>query len=314
MSASAALWTWNTTGPAPTISGYGSTPTQTKTGLSALDLRNFVGIAIQRYDTTPPLGIDNAELVRWIRAAEDTIEQESGVLLTPTYVASSPIQNGNLSRQANLKTTSNDGVQRQGIDFDLFDAGYDFFMDRVRDMGWMALQTRYRPLRNFAIGVDTSAVKNLSFVYPLLNQFFSVPSSWIVEDDDFGLLRLVPSGNIQMLPLYALQISIGSITDVLPGGLNLQYTAGLSAIDYSSRFAFVKQLVLAKAAIAALRVIQTGVNRGVESISILVDGVQTQQKWNPKGAFAAAIGQYADMVAEHMETLRNVAGPALTVL
>lgn len=308
-----ALWNWDTAGMDPVVKTYrGGTPT--KTGLTPNDLQQMVGVPLQYY--TPATGaqgpVPPAQILEWIRDAEDWVEQETGLLLTPTWIASPPeIQPFAAGATGVPVAPGGWGGQRQGIDYDLADAGYDFIFDRAQDNGWVIQPLRYRPIRNVHTSAgDFTAVKNLAGIYPLLSAFFQVPPTWFVEDQDFGLIRLVPAENVQMLPLFAMQLSFMGFADSVPGAWHYQYTAGLTATDYSTRFRFIKRLVLAAAATYALGSIQGTINMGLSRTSVLVDGMQTQLQYPEKGPFAALIDNFTKERDALLHTaLTKVAGP-----
>lgn len=310
----AALWSWDTATtpgqPVPTSFGGGSA---TKSGATPDMLRQFARAPLQTY-STPPVPMLNAELLAYIREAEDYVEQVTGCLLCPTFVSSPPAKSAQASAAQNLAPASADGIMRLGVDYDREDAGYDFQMDRFRETGWGLQQLRYKPLRNIST-TDITAIKSIAFTYPLLTQHFPIPPSWYVEDHDAALVRIVPSANLQMLPLYALQLSIGGFADDLPGGIGIQYTAGLTQTDYASRFGFVRRLVLAVAAVLALTAIQGGISEGVVKFSTMQDGVQFGTEYDKSGPYAGVIKQFASVADDFLEKMRNlVSGPALVML
>lgn len=306
-----ALWTWDTTGPVPVVTGYPS-GLPTKSGIMPEDLRNFVGVKLQVYGDYPqPLG--DAQLVQIIRMAEDSIESETGILLCQTYIASPPAV---LPQECSAIGVSpvNLIYQRQGYDYDLEDSGYDFQFKRAEEDGWMNYNLRYRPLRSVSyFPGDSTAVKNVAFIYPLLNQYFNVPFQWFVEDHDFAMLRLVPATNVAMLPLFMLELAALGFSDSVPNGIWLQYSAGLTTTDYMTRFSFMRQLVLAEAATIALATVQGTINVGVEQTQIQIDGVSFGAKYNANGAFFGLINQFAkqrDALMTRAKTM--VSGPVFT--
>ncbi len=301
------LWSFPASG-APVVSGYpigGGQFAPTKTGLLPQDLQNYVGVPLQIYGN-PPTPVPTPQILQWIRYAEDNVEQESGLLLCQTWVASPPAQALAVSGL----------TQTMGRDFDLADAGYDFQFPRAQDEGWMMYSLRYRPVRSSIYSVDDySAVKNYAYIYPLLNDFFRVSPSWFVVDEDYGLIRLVPAQNVQMLPLFAMQLAFMGFAESIPGAIWVQYTAGLTPNDYNSRFSFMKQLVLAEAAMIALRAIQGTINMGLESIDTMVDGLRTQMKYDKRGAFGPLIAQFKEQRDELMKRAKErVNGPTINVL
>jgi hypothetical protein len=148
-----------------------------------------------------------------------------------------------------------------------------------------------------------------------LNQIFPISPSWFVEDQDFGAIRLVPSANVQLLPLFALQLQMEGLSDTVPGGISVQFTAGLTQNDYSTRFSFMLQLILAQASIYALSAIQGSVNLGLERSQVLVDGVQVMQAFNTGGPFSPLIKTFTVMRDELLATaMEQVAGPMFIML
>ncbi len=319
---SQALWQWDNSGAYPVATGYGASGqwTPTKTGLTPSDLQDFVGIPLQYYQPTPS-PVPSSVLQGWIRYAEDWVEQETGLLLTPTWVASPPCTQLGQTTDTGVIPASGGLIQQQGIDYDLADAAYDFFFPRAQDEGWMVTPLRYRPIRNVASPArmiseqDFSAVKSFAFIYPLLSEFFRVSRTWFVEDQDYGLIRLVPAENVQMLPLFSMQIALLGFAESVPGALWLQYTAGLTPNDYNTRFRFVQELVLAKAAIRALSAIQGTINMGMIQHQTQVDGVSYMGRYSEKGPFGYQIEQYERQVDALLQSVfTKISGPAFITI
>jgi len=319
-----ALWLWDTSGSTPVVSGYpqgNGVYAQTKTGLKPQDLQNFVGVPLQYYGN-PPVAVASGDIQNWIRYAEDMVEQETSILLCQTWVASPPALSPAAVQSQGLIVNTNSGIQQQGFDFDLYDAAYDFMFSRAQDEGWSMLSLRYKPLQSTAYNtasgaatMGTTAVKNFCYVYPLLNTYFRVPPSWIVEDRDFSMIRLVPSQNVQMLPLFAMQLAFMGFAENVPGAMAIQYTAGLTQIDYQTRFSFMKELVLATAAVTALGAIQGTINLGAEGINTMIDGLQMQFKYPAAGPYAGLIKQFTARRQLLIRTAATkVSGPMMNIL
>jgi hypothetical protein len=171
----------------------------------------------------------------------------------------------------------------------------------------------YKPLRIF--NSDFTAVKFFSYEYPLLNNYYVIDPSWFVENRDFGYLRIVPSKNVQMLPLFALQLAVAGFSNNLPGGWNVMYTAGFAPSDYKGRYSFVKNAISAGTVASILTQLQAGVNQGSQEVTVQADGVATTQKWNAKGAFAGEIAAFqAQYEALKDDAYWLVGGPAITTL
>ncbi len=322
-----ALWTWNIPASGslegPTPIAYGAAKTPTKTGLMPSDLLGFVGIPLSIYGN-PPTPIPTSTIIQWIRYAEDWVEARTGILLCPTWVAA-PLTKQSLSTRATGLITANGTTQQIGTDADISEAPYDFFFPRAQDEGWMYQQLRHKPVKNPISfpDLDTmqtfskyyTGVKNVAYIYPLLNDFFRVPPTWFVEDEDFGLIRLVPAANVQMLPLFAMQLAFMGFAESIPGGLWFQYTAGLNKSDYNGRFSFMLQLVLAAATVQALTTMQLSVNYGAVTTEMTVDGIQYKTGYNKEGAFSGQIAMFTKMRDDLLaEAINKVSGPMLISL
>lgn len=98
----------------------------TKSGLMPTDLANFVGIPL---NVGGPNGtpIPSQNLIQYLRWAEDSIETDTGVLLCQTWVASPPEITTAQALAAQLPGMGSTG-QRMGVNYDVADSGYDFFL------------------------------------------------------------------------------------------------------------------------------------------------------------------------------------------
>lgn len=318
MVTSVAQWGWNqTASPTPVVTGFpaanGFSPT--KTGLQPNDLQNFVGVPLQYYGN-PPILVNPATLIGWIRQAEDWIEQQSGLLLCQSWIASPPAVTSAQAQAIGITPTFSGGYQRIGFDYDIADAAYDFIFPRAQDEGWMNYSLRFKPVAAVEYGPLTpNAIQQISYIYPLLNEFFRVPPEWQVEDHDFGLVRLVPATNVQMLPLFAMQLAFMGFAQSVPGGIWMQYLAGLRPYDLQNRYSFINRTVLAASSIIALSAIQGNINLGMQSNQIMVDGMQYKTSYDVKGPYNGLIENFMKMRDEGMATLRNfVAGPVMVTI
>ena len=308
-----ALWKWNTTNPNDPVPVAFYNNTITKTGLMPNDLQAFVGVPLQIYGN-PPVPVSSTVLLSYIRYAEDYVEQNTNLLLTPTMVASPPCLNPLQSVPAGI-IPHNGQYQQLGVDYDLADTVYDFFFEFAQDSAWMVRPLRYRPMRNLSPSTDITAMKNMSFVYPLLSDFMRIPPSWFVEDQDFGMIRLVPSQDVALLPLYAMELAFMGFSDNLPGGIWCFYTAGLTNYDYATRFSFVKELVLAVAAIQALATVQGTLNLGILESSTAIDGLETKLKYDSAGPYNGLIVRFEKMRDSLLREVQSkIGGPQFFTL
>ena len=317
-----ALWQWSgvsgsprTVTAYPTVGGYAPT----KTGLLPQDLRNYVLVPIQVYGN-PPTPIPDTVLLQWIRWAEDEFEQDTNIALCQRWIAAPPVKNVYAMNQMGLVNQSGDLYQNLGVDYDFYEPAYDFFFPRAQDEGWLYNRMRWRPVQSVetwqpADSVDAGnsvAVKNLAFIYPLLNEYFRMPQSWTVEDQTRGLIRFVPAQNVQMLPLFAMQLAFMGFAESVPGAMWYQYTAGLTPNDYNSQWSFVRQAVLAKAAVTALGRMQLSVNLGASETQIQVDGLSYRTKYPDKGPFSGQIMELQQEVKRLTRQAKTkVSGPMI---
>lgn len=294
-----AQWTWDLTGPAPVVVSYPTTNGPTKSGLMPVDLTNYLQLALQQF-TTPPTAVSDAVATQWIRWAEDDIEAETNIKLCQTWIAAPPSRNQTETQLLSLGTTNK--YQQLGVDYDFSEAAYDFFFERAKDEAWLYQRLRWRPVKGVDL-VDPAGIinpqnftgtKNVAFIYPLLNEFFRLPQTWLVEDQNRGLVRMVPAVSVQMLPLVAMQLAFMGFAQSVPGGLWFQYTAGLTANDYNSSWSFMHQLILAKAGTTALMAIQTSLNMGALETLTQADGLALRTKYGEKGPFFATIKNLQD--------------------
>jgi hypothetical protein len=340
-----ALWNWNTVSAVPTLvpaSGFtiGESPiggpagiggsyvtgplleptiitfssgAKTKSGLQPNDLRAYIQIPLQQY-SNPPIPISDDTIFGWIRDAEDEIETETNIRLCQTAIAAPPAKTQQESQLLGLNTVYN--YQQLGLDYDYAEPGYDFFFERARDEGWLYQRLRWRPVKGVdyvdPAGIMSAAnlngTKNVAFIYPLLNEYFRMPQSWVVEDQNRGLVRFVPATSVQMLPLFAMQLAFMGFAENVPQGMWFQYTAGLTRSDYAGSWAFMKQLVLARSAVTALKSMQLSVNFGALETTTQVDGLLFRSRYDPKGAFAGAIEAFSDEVKRLTRRAKTMGG------
>jgi len=302
-----ALWNWNVAvgGQPPTVTTF-SSGAKTKTGLQPNDLRAYLSVPLQIYGN-PPRPIDDPTIFGWIRDAEDEIENDTNIKLCQTWIAAPAAKTQQEAQLLGLVVQNN--YQQLGIDYDYAEAGYDFFFENARDEGWLYQRLRWRPVKSVdtvdPTGVtspNVTGVKNIAFIYPLLNEFFRVPVTWIVEDQNRGLIRIVPATAVQMLPLFAMQLAFMGFAQNVPQGLWFQYTAGLTAADYQGDFSFVKQYVLARSGVTALKSMQLSVNFGAIETAMQADGLSYRTRYSEKGAF---VGQIKALEEECMRLNRR---------
>jgi hypothetical protein len=310
-----ALWTWSqpVSGQEaqvvsfPTIKGC-----PTKSGVQAKDLEQYMQIPLVQAGP-PPQAIPVDTITGWIRYAEDDIEAQTNVRLCQTWMAAPAAKSSQETQALNLAVSG--AYQQPGIDYDVEEPGYDFFFDRWRDEGWGYMRLRNRPVKSVSYydpsGFESSnftGMKNVAFIYPLLNEYFRMPNTWFVEDQNRGLIRFVPATSVQMLPLFAMQLAFMGFAQDVPQGLWFQYTCGLTASDYRSDWSFMRELVLAKAAIRAFSAIQTGINLGAMEVHTIADGLSQRIRYSEKGPFGAQIAQENTIVTSLLKRAKAKGG------
>jgi hypothetical protein len=312
-----ALWTWTApvSGAAaqvvsfPTVQGAA-----TKTGLTPVDLQNYMGTPIVNFGP-PPVPIDPAVITGWIRQAEDDVETVTNIRLCQTWIAAPAAKTLAQKNALNLAPESGTMFQQLGIDFDYEEPGYDFLLEKWRDESWGFTRLRCRPVKSVSyydpgadVGSNATGMKNVAFIYPLLNEYFRMPNTWFVEDQNRGLIRFVPATSVQMLPLFAMQLAFMGFAQSVPQGLWFQYTAGLTAADYASDWSFMKQLVLARASITAWQSMQFSINFGAVEVHTIADGLSQRIKFSEKGPLAAQIANQQPIVDALMKRAKSKTG------
>jgi hypothetical protein len=310
-----AQWAWTSpaAGEAPVVTGYPTTGGPTKSGLLPGDLANYILLPLQTY-SNPPIPVPDPVAIQWIRWAEDDIENETSIRLCQTWIAAPPAKTQTTTQLLNLGTQYN--YQQLGVDYDFSEPAYDFFYQRAKDEGWLYQRLRWRPVKGVDVadpsGIinpqNLNGVQNMAFIYPLLNEFFRMPQTWIVEDQNRGLVRFVPATNVQMLPLFAMQLAFMGFAQTVPGGLWFQYKAGLTANDYASGWSFMRQLVLAKAGITALGAMQTSLNMGSIETYTQADGLALRTRYSEKGPFYGAIANLQTQVDRLIKRAKMAGG------
>jgi hypothetical protein len=310
-----ALWGWSPpqAGMPSVVETYPTTGGPTKSGLLPADLSNFLQMPLQRFGASP-VPVPDSVATQWIRWAEDDIENETNIRLCQTWIAAPPAKSQLELQQLRLGAAYN--YQQLGVENDFAEPEYDFHLDRSQDEGWIYQRLRWRPVKSVDI-VDPSGIfdtqnftgtKNVAFIYPLLNEFFRMPQTWIVEDQNRGFVRFVPATNVQMLPLFAMQLAFLGFAQSVPGGMWYQYTAGLTANDYNSAWSFMSQLVLARAGAIALGAMQTSVNMGVLETMTQADGLARRVRYSEKGAFSGMIDRLDGMAKQLIKRAKMMSG------
>jgi hypothetical protein len=319
-----ALWGWTVaSGEQPVVNSYPTVPgAPTKTGLTVQDVRDYVMVPIQMYGN-PPTPVSDATILSWLRFAEDEFEQGTNIRLCQTWIAAPPERSAVAMQAAGLVSASGSMYQQLGVDYDFYEPPYDFFFARAQDEGWIYQRLRWRPVQSIEVyepagvvdALNQTGVKNLSFIYPLLNEYFRMPNNWFVEDQTRGLIRFVPSTSVQMLPLFAMQLSFMGFAESVPGAMHFQYTAGLTANDYNSQWSFVRQAVLAMTARTIFLRMQASINLGATETQIQVDGLAYRTVYDKRGAFAGQIeelGREIKRLTQQAKTKVN--GPMMGVI
>lgn len=318
-----ALWNWTlASGQQPVVDSYPTTGGPTKTGLLPQDLRDYLGVPIQQYGN-PPTPFSDTLILQWLRWAEDEFEQDTGIRLCQTWIAAPPAKSATAMQAIGLQSAAGDNYQQLGVDYDFYEPAYDFFFTRAQDEGWIYQRMRWKPVQSVEVydpagvtdALNSTAVKNVSFLYPLLNEYFRMPNNWIVEDQTRGLIRFVPATNVQMLPLFAMQLAFMGFAESVPGAMWFQYTAGLTANDYKSQWSFVAQAVLAKAALTALGRMQLSVNFGATETQMQVDGLSYKTVYSKDGAFSGQIKYLENEVKRLTKQAKTkVGGPIVGII
>jgi hypothetical protein len=134
---------------------------------------------------------------------------------------------------------------------------YDFDPGHWDSTAWGFLQLRQTPVRS---------IESMRLSYPSpTNQILAVPPEWLQVDYKYGQIRVVPAGSVMGLgQMSSFLMSTFSAGRLLPGALQVRYTAGLDKKDYPDLVNLVKRM-------AVLRILKNALLP--QSSSISADGL-----------------------------------------
>lgn len=149
----------------------------------------------------PGVVLDDNYILDQLKVAERALSRRLNVFLEPTQVFSG-------------RPPTPDEITALGAVPWVEEPGYDYDPDMFRSERWGRIDTRHRPI----ITVDS-----IVFSYPTpLTTVFTVPSDWIKLDKKYGVIQMIPAGNISAAPLGIWVMS------VLGGGRNVPFMVKVS--------------------------------------------------------------------------------------
>lgn len=209
-------------------------------------------------DSFPVDGLTDSVVWENMVAAEAEAAHQLRVFLQPTKVLPD-----------SSKQDERDALAAAGTPFVIED-DYDFDPGLWDSTAWGFLPLRQSPV----ISIESM---RLSYPSPS-NQILEVPSTWIQLDYKYGQIRIVPAGSVMGLGQFSsFLMSTFSAGRMLPGALQLRYTAGLKDAkrDYPDLVNLVKRM-------AVLRILKNALLPTSSSIS--ADGLSQStsvdmEKW-----------------------------------
>lgn len=177
-----------------------STTQPTKTGITPAEIRQDYWFGtLSAFVKSDKL--TESYLWRKIRAQEDEIERDLGILWKETRIRSEPDAND--------------------TDFDLIEPAYDYDSLFFSDDRWGYIQLRRTPVRS---------VQRMAFAYPNPDRAtFNVPLTWIRLDQQFGFIRIVPDGASILANFTGYMFQVFSGGRGIPQSILIDYTAGFSS-------------------------------------------------------------------------------------
>jgi len=152
----------------------------------------------------PAGGFDEDYMTEKVRQAEDSLERDLQLFLKTTRIISEP-----------------DGTVVKGVDYDVEEPGYDYDADFFTGEKWGWVKLRHHPVQS---------VQSMVFAYPNADsRVFTVPTTWIRLDKNFGIVRLVPDKVAVYASFSAYILSIFSGGRGVPQSVLINYTAGFQA-------------------------------------------------------------------------------------
>lgn len=173
---------------------------QTKTGVTPAEIRqDYLIGTIETFIKRGRLTEDF--LWRKIRAQEDEIERDLGILWKETRIRSEPDPND--------------------TDFDLIEPAYDYDSMFFSEDRWGYIQLRRAPVRS---------VQRVVLAYPNPDRaVFTLPISWVRLDQQFGFIRIVPDGASILANFTGYMFQVFSGGRGIPQSIQVDYTAGFSS-------------------------------------------------------------------------------------
>ena len=189
----------------------------TKSGITPTNLRDeyLFGLALQSRD-----GKAYPDRAVWshIRAAEDELERDLQIFLTPTRIMSEPTD-----AELAAAIAEGDGGNRVKVDRALdYDDEY-FIGDR-----WGMTLFRYRPIKR---------IRQFFFGYPSRTQrVIEIPTNWLRIDQNYGATVIIPNSAGVFTSFGAYLFSLfGSGRDI-PQCIFVDYDAGFTEIELRDEY------------------------------------------------------------------------------
>lgn len=233
-----------------------------------------------------------------LRAAEDYYERVLQIFLGVRRVASAP-------------QTRTDPPLVRGTDYDIAGRAFDFEPDLCVDGRWGWITLDYAPV----VGID-----RFFFSYPgaLGASAFQVPIEWLMVDEKFGSVQIIPSSrNAALVPFNAYIMSVLSGGAGLPRSIYIDYRAGFTRDDLLDHHADLLEGIRIRTCLLLFGILNNIRTGGLGSQSLGMDGLSRSQSFvaGKYGAYSGTIQQYLEREQEILHTWKNQEqGPIMMVV
>jgi hypothetical protein len=181
---------------------------ETKSGITVEEFRkDYLSFGLPKA-LRKPEDWSQSFLLNKLRAAENELQGSLGCFYKPTRIVCEP-----------------GPALVRGKDYDVAEAAYDYSSDFYVGESWGAIRLRHYPVRS-------SPTPTVTFAYPNVDhRIFTVPSTWIRLNPQFGGIRLVPDSVSIVASFSAFILSIFSGGRGIPQSIFVTYTAGFDDAD-----------------------------------------------------------------------------------
>ena len=259
---------------------------QTKTGLTAEDIKGDALYGIVGKATNESKPYADTEIEKKLRAAEDFYESNLHVKLGKCKFISG-------ARARGITPNPNAAIP------EFEEPGYDYERDMYVQDRWGYMHLRQRPI----IPADTlSGLINFYFVFPSTSQpLFTVPHEWLRVDFKYGELNILPSTGaiVASFGAWFLGIATGGAVG-LPKVIYVDYFAGLDRDSLAGQHADLLEGIKLRSLLLLGGIMGNVRAGGTSNTSLSMDGLSHSR------GFGGKFGPYSGQIELALKTEEEI--------